>query len=142
MLYPVTNGLGANVATKRLVEKIQSTHLRHEGEDIAGSLSVGLYSTLPGEDLTADRVLDVMNQRLQKAEKQGGAQIVSSKSELEQNKVSIEQALNMINFNRAESLVKQIPVLMDEIMPLLEFIQHNNEIEFNRILDKIDDEPE
>ncbi|MCK5665868.1 MAG: diguanylate cyclase [Thiotrichaceae bacterium] len=142
LLYPVTNGLGANIATKRLVEKIQSTQLNHEGQGIGVTLSIGLYSTLPSEDLTAERVLNVIEQRLAKAEKQGGAQIVSSKSELEQNKVSIEQALNMINFNRSESLVKQIPSLMDNIMPLLEFIHDNDEIEFNRILDKFDDEPE
>ena len=142
LLYPVTNGLGANIAIKRLVEEIQNTLLNHDGQSIKISLSVGLYSTLPSEELSAERVLGIIEKRLKKAEKQGGGQIVSSKSELEQNKASVQQALNMINFNRSESLVKQIPDLLDDIMPLLEFIHSNDEMEFNRILDKFDDEPE
>ncbi len=140
ILYPVTNGLGASIATKRLVEKIQGTQLKHEDSNISVTLSVGLYSTLPTEEENADRVMDVIGRRLEKAENMGGNQIVSSKTEMEQNTVSIEQALNMINFKRTESLVKQIPILMDNIMPLLDFIQQNNEMEFNRILDKIDDD--
>ncbi len=142
LLYPVTNGLGANIAIKRLVEEIQNTLLNHEGQSIKVSVSAGLYSTLPTEDLSSERVLSIIEQRLEKAEKKGGGQIVSSKSELEQNKVSIEQALNMINFNRTDSLVKQIPGLLDGIMPLLEFIHTNDEMQFNRILDEFDDEPE
>jgi len=140
ILYPVTNGLGANVATKRLVEKIENTQLKHEDSEMNVSLSVGLYSVLPTEDQSAERVMDVIEQRLGKAQKLGGGQIVSSKTELEQTTISIEQALNMISFNRSETLVKQIPQLMDSIMPLLDFIQQNNEIEFNRVLDKVDDE--
>lgn len=140
ILYPVTNGLGANIATNRLVEKIKNTQLTHEGQQIGITLSGGLYSTLPTEEETVDRVMNVVEQRLEKAENKGGNQIVSSKTELEQNKVSIEQALNMINFKRSELLVKQIPGLLDEIMPLLEFIKKNNEMEFNRILDHFDDE--
>ncbi|MCP4077161.1 MAG: diguanylate cyclase [Gammaproteobacteria bacterium] len=141
LLYPVTNGIGANTATKRLVEEIHNTLLNHQQQSIKVSLSAGLYSTLPTEELSTERVLSIIEQRLKKAEKKGGGQIVSSKSELEQNKVSIEQALNMINFNRTESLVKQIPGLLDGIMPLLEFIHTNDEMQFNRILDKFDDEP-
>ncbi len=142
LLYPVTNGLGATVATNRLVEKIQKTHLKYEGQDISVTLSVGLYSMMPSEEQTAERVMSVLEQRLEKAEKLGGAQIVSSKTELELSNVSIEQALNMISFNRSETLVKQIPQLVDTVMPLLDFIHKNDEIQFNRILDHIDDEPE
>ena len=142
LLYPVTNGLGANVAVKRLVERIQNARLKHEGVDIAVNLSVGLYSTLSSDDLSAERVMSIIEQRLKKAEKQGGAQIVSSKSEMENNKISIEQALNMINFKRTDTLVGQIPDLVDSLLPLLEFIQKNDEMQFNRILDNIDDESE
>jgi len=141
LLYPVTNGLGANISTKRLIEKIQNTRLNHQGQSIKISVSAGLYSTLPTEELSVEKVLSIVGKRLEKAEKQGGGQIVSSKSELEQDKASIQQALNMINFNRTESLVKQIPGLLDGIMPLLEFIHSNDEMQFNRILDKFDDEP-
>ena len=140
LLYPVTNGLGANVTTKRLVERLQQAHLKHEDIDIAVNLSVGLYSTLPSDELTADRAMAVVEQRLAKAQKQGGAQIVSSKAEVENNKISIEQALNMINFKHADTLVKHIPDLVGSLLPLLEYIQQNNEMEFNRILDNIDDD--
>lgn len=142
LLYPVTNGLGANIAIKRLMEKVQDTQIKHNGDKISLSLSAGIFSMLPTENLSSDRVMEVVGQRLAKAEKQGDTKIVSSKEESEDNRVSIEQALNMISFKRAQPLVHQIPGLVDNLLPLLEFIQENNKIEFNRILDIIEDDAE
>ena len=140
LLYPVTNGLGANVATRRLIEKIEATQLRHEQEELTITISAGLYSFMPDEDQDAERVMSVAEQRLDKAVRQGGAQIVSSKSEQEQNDISIEQALNMIRYNRSDALKKQIPRLVDELMPLLALIKQQNSLEFDRIIDELDDD--
>ncbi len=142
ILYPVTNGLGANTAVKRLIEKIQGKELRHEGTLIKVTASAGIYSTLPTEEESSDRVMDVVEQRLIKAENLGGNQIVSSKAEQGENSISIEQALNMIKFNRPEILLKQIPDIIDKIIPLMEFVRQNNELEFNRLLDELTDEDE
>lgn len=140
LLYPVTNGLGANVAIRRLIEKIEATQLRHDQGELKVTISAGLYSLLPGENDDAERVMNVVEQRLDKAVRQGGAQVVSSKSEQENNEISIEQALNMIRYQRSDAVKKQIPRLVDEMMPLLAFIKQQNSLEFDRIIDELDDD--
>lgn len=140
LLYPVTNGLGAQVATQRLVETIESTTLRHDDQEIKVTLSGGLTSLLPDEELDVEHVMSVLRQRLDKSLRQGGRQIVSSKGELEQGDISLEQALNMIRYNRTDVLKKQIPRLVDEMLPLLAFIKQQNSLEFDRIIDELDDE--
>ena len=140
LLYPVTNGLGANVAIRRLIEKIEATQLRHDQGELKVTISAGLYSLLPGENDDAERVMNVVEQRLDKAVRQGGAQVVSSKSEQENNEISIEQALNMIRYQRSDAVKKQIPRLVDEMMPLLAFIKQKNSLEFDRIIDELDDD--
>lgn len=140
IFYPLTNGLGAHTAIKRLMEKIQSTQLKHGEANLSISLSVGLYSTIPSENQDIEQLMSVIEQRLEKAESLGGGQIVSSKTEQEKNNPSIDQAINMIAFNRSDELIRQIPYLVDSLLPLLEFMQKNNSLEFNRILDAIDDD--
>ncbi len=140
LLYPVTNGLGANVATRRLVETIESAQYRHEETELKVTLSAGVYALLPADDSDAERVMNVLQQRLDKARRMGGAQIVSSRSEQEQNEISIEQALNLIRFQRTDALSKQIPRLVDEIMPLLAFIKRQNRQEFDRVIDELGDD--
>ncbi len=139
VLFPVTNGLGAQVATKRLIEKIESTQLRRGEELLTVTLSAGLVSRMPDENDELQHLMDIVEQRLDKATRQGGAQIVSSKSEQEQQTLSLEQALNMIRFGHQDKLPKQIPQLVDNLMPLLTFIKQHNSLEFDRILDELDD---
>ena len=140
VMYPLTNTLGAHAATQRLVEKIQSTRMKHEGVEIGVSLSVGFYSTLPSENQTVEQVMAVLEQRLEKAQQQGGGQIVSGRTDQERNDISVEQAINMIKFNRTDTLLNQIPRLTDNLLPLLNFMHKNSQMEFNRILDEVDDE--
>ena len=140
VMFPLTNALGAHTATQRLMEKIQATRMKHDGHEINVSLSVGFYSTLPSETLSVEQIMSVLEQRLEKAQQQGGGTIVSGRSDQEKQEVSMEQALNMIKFNRADELIDQIPHLAESLIPVLDFIQKNNQQEFTRILDLIDDE--
>ncbi|MBC8211315.1 MAG: diguanylate cyclase [Gammaproteobacteria bacterium] len=140
VMYPMTNALGAHTATQRLVDKIQATRMKHEGLEISVSLSVGFYSTLPSETLSVEQIMSVLEQRLDKAQQQGGGAIVSGRTDQEKLEISMEQALNMIKFNRADELLGQIPQLSERLFPLLDFIQKNNQLEYSKILDQIDDE--
>jgi diguanylate cyclase (GGDEF)-like protein len=140
VMFPLTNALGAHTATQRLMEKIQATRMKHNGHEIIVSLSVGFYSTLPSETLSVEQIMSVLEQRLEQALQQGGGAIVSGRSDSEKHEVSMEQAVNMIKFKRGEELLDKIPQLAESIIPLLDFIQKNNQQEFTRILDLIDDE--
>jgi diguanylate cyclase (GGDEF)-like protein len=138
LLFPVTNGLGANVATRRIVEKVDATHIKLQGEKLPVTLSGGLVSELPTEEQRADEIMEVLHSRLLKAVNKGGNQIVSSKTEQEQSQITLEQALNMISFERTEGLEKQIPHLLDTLMPLLEFAKQHNEVEFEGVIGSLE----
>ena len=138
LLFPVTNGLGANVATRRIVEKVDATHIRLQGEKLPVSLSGGLLSELPSEEQRAGDIMEVLRNRLQKAVNKGGNQIVSSKTEQEQSDITLEQALNMISFGRTDGLDKQVPQLLDSLMPLLEFAKQHNEVEFEGVIGSLE----
>jgi diguanylate cyclase (GGDEF)-like protein len=138
LLFPVTNGLGANVATKRIVEKVDVTQIKLQGEKLPVTISGGLLSEMPGDEQTAAGVMEMLRGRLNNAVNKGGNQIVSSKSEQEQSEISLEQALNMISFGRTEGLEKQVPQLLDTLLPLLEFARQHNELEFEGIIGSLE----
>ncbi len=138
LLYPVTNSLGANLATHRLMERIKSKHLKHDGKEIPVSLCAGLYSLMASETDTVEGVMKKLESRLEKAMQQGKGHIESSTTEKDQSVISISQALNKIQFNRAEDLAKDIPQLLEKLLPLLHYASANNESDLNAFLDRID----
>ena len=133
LLYPVTNGLGAHQAARRLLARIENTRISLQGEEIPISVSAGLYSALPLASEPATRIMQTVRDRMRQARQKGGNQIVSSKTELEQNNITLDQALNMISHQRTDGLAKQVPYLLDTLMPLLEFARVNNEVELEGV---------
>ena len=138
LLFPVTNGLGANVATRRIIEKVDAAQIKFQGEKLPVTISGGLYSELAPEEHTSEKMLEVVRNRLDQAVNKGGNQIVSSKSEQEQNAISVEQALNMIAYGRTQGLDKQVPQLLDTLLPLLEFARQHNELEFEGVIGSLE----
>lgn len=137
ILYPVTNGLGANLATRRLLDKVEKTVLKFDGTDIPVTLSAGMNSSMPDEQQTAAQIQQITRTRLQKAVQKGGNQIVSSKTSHEQSTISVEQALKMIVNNETQGLDKQMPQLLDTLYPLLEFAHDHNGNELDGVLDSL-----
>jgi len=138
LLYPVTNGLGANIATQRLLEQVSTATLKHEDLELTLTMSAGLYSAMPDDRMTVQDVMQTVRQRVDKAQQLGGAQVVSSKTEQEQTELSVEQALNMISYGRSEGLGKQVPQLLAQILPLLKFANQHNESELRDILGSLE----
>jgi diguanylate cyclase (GGDEF)-like protein len=137
LLFPVTNGLGAYIAVQRLVEKIAKAHIKLQGKEISCSLSVGLYSSIPGEHDDVDQMLDVAGQRLQKAIDAGGDQVVSSKAE-QSATLSLEQAINRIKYDKTDNLEQYLPALLEEILPLLKYAEKHNPQAIEQLLDQLD----
>lgn len=140
VLYPVTNGMGAQVAVRRIIDKINKTRFKFDDESFPVSVSVGLYSTLPGENQTSDQVMTLLSQRLSEASRIPGSQIVSSKSESEEEVVSLEQGLKMLRTGKADKITKQIPHLLESVYPLLSHARQNNNDSLVELLEKLDSE--
>jgi diguanylate cyclase (GGDEF)-like protein len=137
ILYPVTNGLGAHLATRRLLDKVEKTALKFGGKEIPVTLSAGLFSEMPDEKQSAQDVLEVIRNRLEKAVQKGGNQIVSNKIQQELSSISVEQALKMLSNNETEGLDKQMPQLLDTLYPLLEFARNHTENDLDGVLDSL-----
>jgi diguanylate cyclase (GGDEF)-like protein len=139
ILLPVTNGMGANVAINRIMEQLKDMNLKHDGESINASHSAGLYSFLPQESMTADGIIEILDKRLLTAEQKGPSQIVSSKSEVEEAKISVEQALNKIHYGHTDDLDRYLPDLLETLKPLLKFAHKHDEIDLQDLIESLDD---
>ena len=138
VLYPVTNGMGAQVAVRRLVDKIGQTKFKFEDDKIPISVSVGLYSTLPSENQNTDEIMGILQQRVDEAIRMGPGKIVSSKAESEQEIVSLEQGLKMIRTQNTEKITGQLPHLLESVYPLLEYARQQNDASLAALLGRLD----
>ncbi len=139
ILLPVTNGMGANVAVNRIMEKLKRMNLKHEGVSIVSTHSAGLYSFLPEESMTTDDIMQTLEKRLLTAEQKGPGQLVSSKSEVEGAKISVEQALNKIHYGHTDDLGRYLPDLLETLKPLLRFAHQQNAIDLQDLIETLDD---
>ncbi len=137
ILYPVTSGMSAQVAVKRIIAKIASASFKSENKQIPITVSVGLYSTRPEENLVASRIMETLARRLKDAESKGGNKIVSSKAGAEQEIVSLEQGLKYIRTQQADKIVRQLPHLLESVYPLLEFAKLQNDASLDELLGKL-----
>lgn len=140
LLFPVTNGLGANVAIKRLIEKLSALHLKHQGQPIELSISAGLYSFMPNDKSSTDDIMQTLENRLLTAEQKGHNQVVSSKNELEEATISVDQALNKIRYGHTDDLPKYLPDLLQTIKPLLKYARQHDELNLQDIIDSLDEQ--
>ncbi len=137
ILYPVTSGMSTQVAINRIITKIANTSFIFENKQIPITVSVGLFSTLPEENLAVSRITDTLARRLKEAENRGGNKIVSSKAESEQEIVSLEQGLKYIRTQQSDKITRQLPHLLESIYPLLEFARQQNEPSLDILLEKL-----
>jgi len=139
LMFPVTNGLGANVVIKRLMHGIAEMHLKHEGRYIELNTCAALYSLIPDESSKSDDVMQTLEDRLLTAEQKGTGEIVSSRSELENTVISVEQAINKVRYGQTEGLEKSVPELLAKLKPLLQYAREHDELAVQELFDDISD---
>ncbi len=137
ILYPVTSGMSAQVAVKRIISKIENASFKFENKRIPITVSVGLYSTQPDEKLAISGIMRTLEYRLKEAEKLGVNKIVSNKAESEQEIVSLEQGLKYIRTQQADKVTRQLPHLLESVYPLLEFAKQQNDASLDELLEKL-----
>jgi diguanylate cyclase (GGDEF)-like protein len=138
ILYPVTNGISAQVAIKRILGKIRSVNFQFNGKKLSITASAALFATQPAQSLDSDQILKKLEQQLKQVEGSGGNQIANSKAESEQEVVSLEKGLKYIRTQQAEKISGQIPHLLESVFPLLEIARKKNKAALDSILDKLE----
>lgn len=137
ILYPVTNGISAQVAIKRILEKIKFSNFQFDGKKISVTASASLFATQPAASLYSDQIIIKLKSRLAQTEGAGGNQIASSKTESELEVVSLEKSLKYIRTQQAEKISGQLPHLLASIYPLLAFARKQNKVALDTILNKL-----
>jgi diguanylate cyclase (GGDEF)-like protein len=138
LLLPVTNGIGARTVLSRLMTQLEAKKLRHGGELISVGFCAGLYVRSSRDKLSVDEIMDELEVRVDLAERMGSGQIVSDGSDHDEQ-YSVEQALNKLRYGQASDIEKQLPRLLGEIKPLLEFARQHDEISFEEMVDSLTD---
>jgi diguanylate cyclase (GGDEF)-like protein len=139
LLFPVTNGLGAKVAIERIMQRISGLNLKHDGAEIPLSQNAALYSTIPEDSLSSDDVMNALEERLATARQKGAGQVISSRFEIENASLSVDQALNKIRYKQTDGLESHLPDLLPRLRPLLQFARQHDAPELQDVLDDISD---
>lgn len=139
VIFPATNGIGAQTVIRRLADRIESTTLRHNQQEFKITIKAGLFTVMPDAEDQPESLIETVRLRLQKA-LQSSEQIFSHKTERQMDQISVEQAINLIRFNRNEQIKTHIPQLVEQLLPLLQEIHDASPVDFSKILDLADDE--
>ncbi len=137
ILYPVTNGLSAQVAIKRIMTKISAGSFQFDAKKISITVSAGLFATQPNDGFDSEKIVKKLEDRLKQAEELGGNKVVNSKTASEQEIVSLERGLKYIRTKQEDKISGQLPHLLDSVYPLLAFARKQNKDAFDAILNKL-----
>ncbi len=121
LLYSATNGIGATTAVNRLFRNVSGRKLTIAGKKVPLTLSAAVYSCIANEGFDIENIYARLDKGLVQAQANGGNQVVSSSSAVEQRVFSVDRALKLIESGQAEELSEHAAPLLLSVLPLLEF---------------------
>jgi two-component system cell cycle response regulator len=137
LLYPATNGIGASIALKRIMQEVRKQPIKIEVKKYNLTLSAGLISCLGKDEIDDTFILNNVDKRLQEAIQQGGNKIISFDQGNKKAFLSIDSALRMIDNDNMENLE---PYLIDTVLrtlPLLETADRLNNLDISDLIDQL-----
>ncbi|MFT5502901.1 MAG: two-component system cell cycle response regulator [Gammaproteobacteria bacterium] len=137
VLYPGTNGIGATIAIKRIMQEIRMKPIKIENKKYNLTVSAGLISCLGKDNIDASFVLNQADKRLQEAIQQGGNQIISFEQSNKKTFLSIDSALQMIDNDNLENLAPYIIESAIRTLPLLETTDRLNNLGISDLVDQL-----
>ena len=125
ILLPNTDANIAKELVKLIFRAVRKSHPDLGNMRISVTLSGGMVSNGPESGYTLDKLKDIAAERLQKAARKGGNQLVYA--DLKRQKVTPEKAqdislvaaLELLNEGETDAVNSQIPLLLEEVFPLL-----------------------
>ncbi len=146
LLYPATNGIGATTAVNRLFHNVASSKATITGKKVPLSLSAAVYSCIANEGFDIENIYTRLDEGLVQAQANGGNQVVSSGSVLEQRVFSVDRALQLIESGQTDELTEHAAPLLLSLLPLLEFadgvLQLDLESVNQNLRERLKEEPE
>jgi two-component system, cell cycle response regulator len=137
LLYPATNGIGAAIAIKRIMQGIRKQPIKIEVKKYNLTVSAGLLSCLGKDDIDETYILNNVDKRLQEAIQQGGNQIISFDKNNKKAFLSIDSALRMIEDDNMENLTPYLIETVFRTLPLLETADQLNNLGITDLIDQL-----
>ncbi len=128
VLFPATNGIGACAGVNRILERVAERKIQIAGKRVPVTLSASVYSCIAAEDTSLEQISALLEQGLQRAIEQGGGQVVSCSPAVEARGWSLDQALKMLESGTPEALEDHADELLQQALPLIEFIDARLEL--------------
>lgn len=137
ILYPATNGIGATDAVKRIARNVASSKLRVAGKKIRVTLSAAIYSWIASGETDLDAIYQVLDESLRQAIAEGGNRVSNTTTDDEKRIHSIDRALRLIEMGKTEDLAAHAQPLLHSVLPLLEFVDGELELDVTPLIDRL-----
>ncbi len=111
---------------ERVRKAVNVASLSVRGQNIALTTSIGVGSIEQDNPTSASALLELVASRMRLATQAGGDRVVSTGGVVE--KLSVVNALQLLNAGKAQSVVPHLPSLAVELYPLLELLQNQLQI--------------
>jgi hypothetical protein len=129
-----------------LFHNVASSKATITGKKVPLSLSAAVYSCIANEGFDIENIYTRLDEGLVQAQANGGNQVVSSGSVLEQRVFSVDRALQLIESGQTDELTEHAAPLLLSLLPLLEFadgvLQLDLESVNQNLRERLKEEPE
>ncbi len=121
LILPFTTPKGARQMAERVIAQFCSSKLRVGRDDIAMRLSIGLVAETPDDSTTFKGMIQSVKQQLAAASQAGGGRVCGCEQQVEPLPApDLMTALQWLAENKPERVAPHLPVLLGQLLPLLE----------------------
>lgn len=131
IVSPATPAMGAEVFARRMREAVEAANMSVEGKRLPLTVSIGTASCPPDGAATAEAILALALERMQRATAQGGNRVVggAAGAATAPPVPSLEHALRLIQAGRGEEIRQHAATLALQVMPLLALADRTCELD-------------
>ncbi len=120
LLYPATNGIETSAAANRILKNIEKNDHKIDGKTVPIAISGAISSSVASEDTTVEKLMGILEELLVSASSEGDNKIVSALQPGENEYMTVEKALEYIEYGAADRIKDHLGELVLSILPLLE----------------------
>ena len=133
ILYPATNRIDAATTVNRFLGNLEKHSIRIASKRVPVIISGAIASSFANPETTVEGIMKSLDEQLEEAIKRGGNSIVSLAQGNEDEHLSIDKALKMIELDKTAGLSAHISKLLIDIMPLLEYADRTLELDLKSV---------
>lgn len=138
LILPFTTSRGTRELAERLLSAVTEQAFSIDGQTIKTVTSIGAVGVMPDQDTNFKSLIQSVKKEMARASQAGGNQICGCEVPDEIIPVpELAVALEMIASHRESELAQHLPLLLNQIMPLLELAERSLGLGIQEAIEKI-----